>query len=328
VRHSSPNLPEASVAVVGAGAVGQFYAAQLILAGHEVRILARRDAAVLAHRGLVVEQTPSPDIQSSQRLTRLTLLPERFTVGTEPTELIRPAAPSWVLVALKTTALPHARPLIEPLVGADTRVVVLCNGLGIEDELAEWLAPERVFGLLCFVAVNRDHDAAIRHLAFGHVVAGHFLDDPRERQALTDLWRSAGVRCDESSSLLEARWRKAAWNVPFNGLCVAYDCTTDAIVGDASRRAEADRLCREVIAIGNSDLAARGRTTRIEPGWAAEQLRRTDGMGPYAPSTLLDARAGRELETDTLLCEPLRRARRLGVAAPTLEWLVSVLVSR
>jgi 2-dehydropantoate 2-reductase len=230
-----------------------------------------------------------------------------------------------VLVTLKTTALPEAEPLLRPLIGPGTRLVAMVNGLGVEDRLAAWFDPRRVFGVMCFVCVNRDGDGAVRHTAYGQVATGHFGEDASERARLTSLFRSSGIDCLEPASLLEARWRKLVWNVPYNGLGAAYDRTTDGIVGDPALRAESRLLMDEVIATGNADLAAAGQTARIEPAWADEQERRTLTMGPYAPSTLLDQRAGLPLEAEAMFAEPLRRARRLGVPAPAMERLGQLL---
>jgi 2-dehydropantoate 2-reductase len=316
------------IAVVGCGAIGQFYAAQLSFAGHDLHLLARRDALVLATRGLVVHQTATPRVKSSLGCPLLHIDPSRLTVASQADLVARQGPFDWVFVALKTTVLHQARALVEPLVAKHTRIAVLCNGLGVEDHFANWFGPERVFGLICFVAVNRDDDGTIRHLAFGHVSLGHFQDDANERQRLQQLIEGAGIECECPESLLEARWRKLGWNLPFNGLCLLHDCTTDGIVRDPARRAFARDLSAESIRIGNLDLAAHGIDRRIEDTWADLQLERTDTMGAYAPSTLLDARAGRALETEMMFIEPARRASQLNAAAPALTRLIEGLRQR
>ncbi len=315
----------ASVAVVGCGALGQFYAAQLIHAGHHLRLLSRRDTAALSTRGLVVHQTPVPHVKSSEQCSLLHIEPQRFEVSSDAEALAHGASVDWVLVALKTTALGEAKRLVAPFVGAQTRVAVLCNGLGVEDQFAEWFGAERIFGMLCFIGVNRDSDGTIWHKAFGHVSIGHFHDCVKERDGLVQLFEGAGIACEPSESLLEARWRKLGWNLPFNGLCLLYDCTTDGVVRDAERRQFAHELARESVILGNLDLTAHGQASRIEPEWAELQLTRTDTMGAYAPSTLLDARAGLALEIEALFLEPLRRAQQLGASAPALTRLVTEL---
>lgn len=319
------NAAPLTVAVVGAGALGQFYAAQLSHAGHRLKLLARRDAAVLATRGIVVRQTPTPKIKSSLESQLIEIRPDQIEVATSPEQLAAHGFPDWVLVSLKTTALAQARSLVSPLVGPHTRIAVMCNGLGVEDHFAEWFGPERVFGLLCFVGVNRLDDGTIHHLAFGHVAVGHFQDQVGERQKLQRLFESAGVECECPRSLLEARWRKMAWNFPFNGLTVLYGCETDGIVNDAARRAYALALARDIVTVGNLDLQARGIAACIEDEWADLQLSRTDSMGAYAPSTLVDARLGRELETEMMFLEPGRRASRLGADVPALQRFIAEL---
>lgn len=317
-----------TIAVVGCGAIGQFYAAQLSLAGHRLRLLARRDAAVLASRGIVVHQTASPKVRSSLSCPKVHIEPTKLVVASDPVQLAQHGPVDWVLVALKTTALQQAQSLVAPLLGPHTRVAILCNGLGVEDHFADWFGPERIFGLICFVGVNRDDDGTIRHLAFGHVSLGHFQDNPSERALLQQLLEGAGIECECPESLLEARWRKLGWNLPFNGLCLLYDVTTDGIVTDPARRAFALELSRESIRIGNLDLAAHGIERTIEDAWADLQLTRTDTMGAYSPSTLVDARAGRALEIDMMFLEPARRARQLAAAAPALTRLLEGLRER
>jgi 2-dehydropantoate 2-reductase len=316
------------IAVVGCGALGQFYAAQLSHAGHHLHLLARRDASTLAQRGIVVSQTMTPQVRSSLEFPLLRVPPERLVVARRPEQLLMGGDVDWVLVAVKTTGLGDVEGLVRPLLGDNTNVVVMCNGLGVEDTFAQWFGPQRIFGLLCFVGVHRDEDASIRHLAFGHVVAGHFLDDVKQRSRLQSLFEGAGIACECPASLLEARWRKLVWNVTFNGLCLLYDTGTDGIVRNPERRAFAAAIAREVVAVGNLDLRRHGQSTRIESEWADLQLERTDTMVDYAPSTLLDARAGRALELDMMLLEPARRARQLGAPTPALDRLIRELEAR
>lgn len=313
----------AIVAVIGAGAVGQFYGAQAAQAGHELRILARRDAALLERRGLVVRQAPTDQVASTAAHAELRIPPSRLRVCRSPAELRAGGDPDWVWLATKLVDLDAVAALVAPACGARTRVAVLGNGLGAEDRLARTIDPRRLFGLLCFVCINRQADGTVAHLAHGRVGAGHFAEDPAERAALAALMRSCGVACDEPACLLEARWRKLVWNVPYNGLCTLHDRTTEHITGTPALRAESRALMAEVIATANADLAAHARGERIEAAWADEQERRTLEMGAYAPSTLLDRRAGAPLELELIVAEPLRRARRLGVPAPALERLAT-----
>ncbi|MEK7413207.1 MAG: 2-dehydropantoate 2-reductase [Planctomycetota bacterium] len=318
----------ARIAVVGAGAIGQFYAAQFILAGHDVRLVARRDLGLLRERGMHVFQEPTESIASSLTRRELRLRPTEFRTCADGQQA-NVGGVDWCLLAMKTTNLAAAPALCRPLIEAGAGLVVLMNGLGVEDLCAAWCPPERIWGMLCFICVNRDEDGTIRHLAHGQVGVGHFLDQVNAQERLGQLVDSAGISRITPPCLLEARWRKLAWNIPFNGLSVAgggRGRTTKQILDNPDIRQRCEQIVRETIRIGNADLAQHGRTERIdEDEWTLEQIRRTDEMGDYQTSTLLDWRARLPLEIDAMFHEPLRRAHRLGVTVPALERMVAEL---
>ena len=111
----------ATIAVIGAGAVGGYYGARLAQAGHDGRFLFRRDLAAVRERGQRV-YSPLGDFHL-----------EEVAVAASPEEL-GPA--DWVICSLKATALESARELVAPCVGANTRIVALMNGLGIDPRFA------------------------------------------------------------------------------------------------------------------------------------------------------------------------------------------------
>jgi 2-dehydropantoate 2-reductase len=308
----------ASIAVFGSGAMGQFYGGMLVRAGHQVRFHARRDAERLATQGLRLRCTPTDQVAATS--TRELAIPaSAFTVVATETSVL--PAPDWLLITLKTTAFPDIIPVVQRQCGQHTRVAVLCNGLGIEEQIARQVDPRRIVGQLCFVCLNRDDQGVVHHLAHGQVSVGDVISGEAGSTALADLWQGAGVRCQRLPSLREARWRKLVWNIPFNGLGVRDDATTDVLLADPQRHAEVQRLMMEVIAIANADL---GRPA-LDQSWADNRIAATHEMGAYAPSTLLDARAGQPLELDALLREPQRCARRLQVPCPALDALVAAL---
>lgn len=302
----------ATVAVVGAGAVGCYYGARLAQAGHDVRFLMRRDYEAVAARGLRVESHHGD----------FTL--ERPAIAREAAALGRA---DWVLCGLKATSLDAAAALIRPCLGPETRVLAIMNGLGIEEALAEAAGTERVFGGLAFTCLNRGEPGTVRHLEYGQVTIGHLGDAAAELARALALWEGARVEVSAAPSLLRARWEKLCWNVPFNGLTVAAGgVDTEVVVTDAALRAQAGALMREVAAAGNADLAARGRRERIDgEAVAARMFALTDVMGPYRPSTLIDFLEGRAIEVGAIFAEPARRARALGVPTPRLEQLTALL---
>ena len=304
----------ASVAVIGAGAVGSYYGARLAQAGHDVRFLLRRDYDAVAESGLRIESHHGDFVL------------ERPAIARDPAEI---GPVDWVLCGLKTTSLDAAPDLIRPCLGPETRVLAIMNGLGIEERLAEALGAERIFGGLAFTCINRGEPGTIHHYEYGQVSLAHLHDDPAELERARALWEDATVEVSAAPSIIRARWEKLCWNVPFNGLTVAAGgVTTEAIVTDPARRAEARALMEEVVAAGNADLEARSHAERIDGDEVITRMfTLTDVMGPYRPSTLIDFVEGRAIEVDAIFAEPARRARALGVPTPRLDQLAALLAA-
>ena len=320
------------IAILGSGAVGLFYGGQLVLAGHDVRFLLRRDHARIVENGLVIHSTGSPEVTAVR--APLTVIPaSRFRACSTPEQCVEDGPLEWVVLAVKTTSLGDIQPSLARVLGKDarTRLVVMCNGIGVEERLAEHVASERIYAALAHVCLNRRDDGSVDHLAHGKLLLGHQLDAPERVRELSLLITSAGISSYQVSSLREARYRKLVWHLPYNGLSVvlgARGCDTEAIMSDAGSRELVGELMREVISVANADLARIPGAALIEPTWSDEMFNRTTVMGPYLTSTLLDWRAGRPLEIETMFAEPVARARRLGVHAPRMEMLLSMVRDR
>ncbi len=298
----------ATVAVIGAGAVGCYYGALLARAGHAVRFLMRRDLEAVQTGGLEI-RSPAGDFR----------LEPVAAFGTP--EEIGPV--DWVLCSLKATAIEQAQRLVAPCMAPNTRVLALMNGLGIEERFAGWFGGERVFGGMAFVCINRGDPGVIHHLVYGRVSIGHYEDDPEQAEELRALLASGGIEVVVAPNLRFARWEKLCWNVPFNGLSVAAGGVgTQTILGDEALSRIAEGAMREVAAAGNADLEAVGAKERLDAESVVQAMfAQTRAIGDYRTSMVIDYVLGRELEVEAILGEPSRRARALGGAAPTVDSL-------
>lgn len=300
------------IAVIGAGAIGCYYGGRLAEAGHDVHFLMRRDYDAVRANGLSFTSPdgdfalPAPPIATSS-------------------DAIGPV--DWVLCALKATSLDLVPALVGPCLGEHTRILLLMNGLGLEERFAQWFGAQRLFAGMAFTCVNRAQPGYVHHLAFGAVTIGHMGDQPDEIAGATGLWDGSKVEIQGAGSMLRARWEKLAWNIPFNGLTVtAGGVPTDRIVGDPALRAAARATMEEVIAAGNADLEAHGQPTRIDgPPLVQRMFALTDGVGAYRPSTMIDFVEGRSMEVESIFGEPLRRAEALGVDVPNLAMLTALM---
>lgn len=296
------------IAVVGSGAVGSYYGALLARSGQEVHFLMRADLEMVRQDGLKIEQGKASFVLHPVQAQGSTADIGRCDL---------------VIVALKTTANDCLLDLIPPLLGDDTAILTLQNGLGNEEFLSRHFGSERIMGGLCFICLNRLAPGVIRSFYPGYIVVGELEGPPRERtRALEAVWGAAGVKCVLADSLAAARWRKLCWNVPFNGLAIAAGgIDTEAILARAGLPELARLLMKEVQAV------ARAAGHEIEDAFLDKQLEVTYPMGPYKPSSLIDYQLGREVEVEAIWGEPLHRAEALGVATPRLQMLYWLLRS-
>ena len=299
-------LPNYRIAVVGAGALGGYYGAKLAYHGRDVHFLMRGELREIRRLGLRVRGKTE-----NFRLAKVNCYNSTGEIG--PCDL--------VLIALKTTANEDLLNLIPPLLKKETMLLTLQNGLGNEEFLARHFGAERVMGALCFVCLIREAPGVIEQYGHGRIVLGEYQRYPLPRtHDVSWEFKRCGVVCTVAENLGRERWRKLVWNIPFNGLAVtAGAIDTAAILADDKLRATALALMDEVVAAANRCGYA------LPTAEVLEQLKRTEKMGAYKPSTLIDFEAGKPLELEAIWGEPLRCAEAAGAAVPQLRALYAEL---
>ena len=284
------------IAVIGSGAAGSYYGGMLAQAGHEVHFLMRADLATVRSQGLTIltkgEKVHIPRVQAAAT-----------------TEAIGPV--DLVIIALKTTANAALEHLIPPLLGPDTALLTLQNGLGNEEFLAARWGAERVLGALCFVCINRTAPGVIHHIDHGSISIGEFHRPTSARvRAIAAAWQAQNVEANAVDNLAGERWRKLLWNIPFNGLSIIARANVAQVLADEGLRAVARSLMSEGLE------AARRLGHEIPDAYADWQIERSDSMGPYRPSSMIDYEEGRPVEVEAIWGEPWRQGVAAGAAMP------------
>jgi 2-dehydropantoate 2-reductase len=294
------------IAVVGTGAIGSFYGGKLAVGGRDVHFLVRSGFDQIKRCGIRIRgKEANFHVANAQ-------------VYQTPREI---SSCDLVLIALKATNNEAMLELIPPLLHRDTILLTLQNGLGNEEFLAQHFGVERVMGGLCFICLNRISPGLIEHLDYGYLNLGELAGVAKERtHKLAREFSQCGVECRVVANLMEERWHKLVWNIPFNGLTIAAGgITTADILRDDSLRSVAIALMNEVV------VGAKSCGYNLPVDVVVEQIKRTETMGAYKPSTLLDLEAGHALEVEAIWGEPLRRAQAQGAAMPRLEQLYTQL---
>ena len=298
-RHA---LPGFRIAVVGAGAIGSYYGGKLANFGRDVHFLMRSDLREVRRSGIRI-RSKSGDIH----VAKVNCYATTEEIG----------ACDLVLIAVKTTANADLLQLIPPLLHETTILLTMQNGLGNEEFLAGHFGAERVLGGLCFVGLNRVASGVIEHYDGGRVILAEYSGYPMPRtHDIAWEFKRCGVVCSVGENLGFERWRKLVWNIPFNGLAVAAGgIDTAAILADEQLRATALPLMDEVIAGANACGYA------LPTALALKQIKATEAMRAYRPSTLIDFESGKPLELEAIWGEPLRRGKAAGARMPHLQSL-------
>lgn len=294
--------------IVGTGALGGFYGGLLARAGKDVHFLMRSDADHVRNHGLRVD-TKLGDFH----------IP-KVNVYSQAQEM--PPC-DCVIVALKSTQNPLLTQLLPPLLHDQSIALVLQNGLHVEQATRLIVGAGRVAGGCCFLCSNKVGPGHIRHLDYGKILMGPFrgLEDTEPGPAVDRLieiqkdFIAAGIECQTTESLTLARWRKLMWNIPFNGLSVILNSSTNRIMEHPDSRALALSIIREV----RQTACDCGHW--IEPEFVQYMMDHTDEMVPYDSSMRLDYLAGRPIEVETIYGNALRAAERANVHSPILAMM-------
>jgi 2-dehydropantoate 2-reductase len=298
------------IAVVGSGAVGGYYGAMLARAGHDVVFISRgahRDA--IRRSGLLV-RSPLGD----------------WTVHAPAEDDTRAAGRcDLVLVAVKTYDNASALPLLQPLVGPDTVVLTLQNGVDSPDAVAAVVGRDSVLGGPTYIATALVEPGVIqqtgdyRRIAFGEVFdrAGTLTDRVR---VLDDVFTAAGIQSEPAADGRVPLWEKFAYLAPFAGMTGAARQPVGVIRADAVARAQLVAAFREV------ETLARAEGIPVAVDLLDRSLRYVDGVPASMRSSLLiDLSLGKRIEVEALQGAVVRRAAAHGLPVPVMATLYGVL---
>ena len=288
-------------AVIGTGGIGGYYGSRLAQHGHDVHFLLHSDYAFVKEHGLQIDSCAG-----SFHLDR----PAIYCDARDMPKC------DVVLVCLKTVNNRLLESLLPSVVRNDTLVVLIQNGIGVEQDVQEKFPGLQLAAGLAFICSAKAGPGRIDHQCYGHINFGDYsCRDADALRRVADDFNAAGVQAG-IVEYNEARWKKAVWNMPFNGMTVALGTQTDMLLRNQSTR----RLIREQMleVIG---AARHLGVKRIDESFADNMITTTDAMTPYSPSMKLDFDNRRPMEIDYLYTRPLRIAREAGFAMPRLEML-------
>ncbi len=295
------------IAVVGAGGVGGYFGGKLVAAGVDATFVVRgRTLDALRSRGLRVQSIDGdfavPRVNATDR-------------PSEPVDA--------VLMTVKAWQIREAAAQIAPIVGQDTIVVPLENGIDAPDELASVLPRRNVAGGLCALVSFVVEPGVIKHAGGSPFIMFGELDNrvtPRAA-ALRDALRSAGIKADIADDIQKSMWSKFVFIAPMSGVGAATRVPAGVWRSIPETRALAERVIREVMAVA----AARG--VRFDDDMVEKTMHRFDGLPADATASLQrDVIGGKPSELEAQLGAAVRLGRESGVPTPAIETLYAALL--
>lgn len=195
------------IAVYGTGGVGGYFGGRLAQIGQDVTFIARNEnLAALRSSGLRVGSISGDFVI------------DRVKATNNPAEV---GVVDYVLCCVKAWQLPAAAKAIKPMVGPDTLVIPLQNGVEAPDQLSVELDPQNVLGGLCAIVAFQSGPGHIKHSGANPLIRFGHLDnhaDPRVN-ALSEMFNHcSGVKSSIPDDILVALWLKFMLITPWSGL--------------------------------------------------------------------------------------------------------------
>jgi len=299
-----------NICVVGAGAIGGWMAAKLALAGSDVSLVARGDTLrEIEARGLRLSE------DGFLHCVAVATADDAAAFGRQ----------DLVVVAVKAPALPQIAPRLEPLIGPETLILPMLNGVpwwftddplwSVDPHCATGAAlpTEQVVGCVVHASCRRNAPNQVDVVHADKLIIGEPDGGSSERvERVRELIENAGIRCEVSENIRRATWYKLWGNATINPLSALTRSTADKLLGDEAIRAFMAEAMDELAAVGAAIDCPIDQTVE-------DRMAVTAKLGAFKSSMLQDVEAGRSIELEALVGAPREIARRAGVMTPQLD---------
>jgi 2-dehydropantoate 2-reductase len=297
------------VAVFGAGGVGAYFGARLGEVGNELAVVAR---------GAHLDAIRTHGLRVDSVLGDMLVRPK--VVSASATDI---GPVDAVLLGVKTWQVAEVAPALKPLLGRETFVVPLQNGVETPDLLAESLGAEHVVGGVCGGFCFVVAPGHVRHIGGITLIRFGELDgDKSERvERLRAEFAAAKVDVAVPDDIRAALWEKLLLVVPFGGVGAVTRAPIGVIMKTPETRALIETGMREIAAV------ALAQGVRLPADTIPRTLALLDGTTPAGTSSLQrDIAAGKRSELDAWTGAVVRLGAKLGIATPLHSYLYAALL--
>ena len=297
------------IAVYGTGGVGGYFGGRLAESGHPVTFIARGGhLQAIRDRGLQVQS-----IKGDFRIKPACVTDDPATVG--PVD--------GVLVCVKSWQVPEVAEAMRPMIGPDTFVVSLLNGVEAVDQLASVLGRERVLGGVARIFSFIGEPGQICHIGHEPTLLLGELDggDSNRLSQLASALEGAGIRVQRPASILVEIWKKFLFITGWGGLGAISRAPIGVLRDEPATRPLIEACMRETEAVARAAGIPLPQDI-VQRTW--DFIHSLEATG--TSSLQRDVAAGRPSEIDAWNGAVVRIGQRHGVATPTHEVICRALV--
>lgn len=296
-------------AFIGTGALGGYFGGRLAQAGHEVVFLARGAMLDAVRRdGLRVES-----IAGDFYLPRVAATDRAQQAGKVDA----------VFVTTKAWQVGDAARQSLPMLGPDTVVVPLQNGVDAHDELANVVGAERVLGGLCHIMAFIKQPGIIRHAGLKPLITIGEWDNSRtpRLERLVEALRVPGIDVRVPPDFRAALWEKFMFIAPFGGVGAVTRSPIGVVRSLPETRAMLQRAIEEIYLVARASGIAIGEQVPVE------LIRFIDAIPADGTASMQrDIAAGNPSELSALSGAVVRLGSARQVSTPVHEFIYAALL--
>jgi 2-dehydropantoate 2-reductase len=297
------------IAVFGTGGVGGYFGGRLAQSGEDVTFIARgKHLEAIRQNGLCVKSIEGD----------FWIRPAQVT--DDPRQVGEVDA---VLVSVKSWQVPEAALEMKPMIGPETMVVPLENGVQAPEELAAVLGQEHVLGGLCHISSLISEPGCISHVGLKpHIAFGEWNNQRSKRvESLRQAFEKAGIWVEVPENIQVAMWEKFIFIATMSGV----GSVTRAPVGVFRSLPETRRLVES--SLKEIDALAHARGIPMQAGIVQKTLEFIDGLAPAVMASMeRDVLNGQPSELESQNGAVVRMGRQAGVPTPINEFFYASLL--
>lgn len=297
------------ILIMGTGGVGGYYGGLLAQQGNDVTFVARgAHLYAIQHEGLKVKS-----IHGDFTVSPASAIEDPEAVGTV----------DLILFSVKTYNTDEAAEAIRPVVGLQTAVMSLQNGIDAAERIGAVVGGEHVIGGATWLSSAVEAPGVIKQISqFRRIVLGELDGGKSTRiQSIYEVLENAGVSAEISENIQKVLWTKFVFIAAASGI----GSLTRLPMGDFRSVPETRELLSSIMQEVKSVAHAQG--IILDPDVVQKSLEFTDNAAPHIkPSMQLDVESGHRTELESMIGVIGRKGRKLGVPTPASDFVYASLM--